>query len=327
MGDEELKAKVFISCGQRCGTDEERIAKEIERKLCCLGYEPYRALGEQSPRSVREEIFEELKTSEYFLFIDFKRERLVPFDTSVRKLDDTFLDDLPHRGSLFTNQELAIASYLELPIIAFQENGVLEKDGIMSCMQLNLEIGSTRFTERDTLVERVIDNIKDKWDPRWKNQLRLERDRWTFREEPTPNTTVHCHIHVKNLHRRTTAVNCQVYLKWYRNVDTGEKTWPEIIELKWAGYPLPTAAIFPQSERRFDAFFMWRNEAHKVHASSFADHGDFLWEIEEPGEWDMKYVVYSETLPPRSIKCRLHLPEDPADWDHMHFEQIDPSGE
>jgi hypothetical protein len=49
----------------------------------------------------------QLETSDYFLFIDFKRERI--------RCPNIF------RGSLFTNQELAIASFLGLESIVFQE--------------------------------------------------------------------------------------------------------------------------------------------------------------------------------------------------------------
>jgi hypothetical protein len=57
-----------------------------------------------------------LEKSEYYLFIDFRREEL----GSQR-----------FRGSLFSHQELGIATYLKKEhILIFQERGVLERDGI-----------------------------------------------------------------------------------------------------------------------------------------------------------------------------------------------------
>ena len=61
-------------------------------------YDLYISVNEQSLSGMTEDIFDNLKKAEYFLFIDFKREKLVRS---------------AYRGSLFTNQELAIAKMLE----------------------------------------------------------------------------------------------------------------------------------------------------------------------------------------------------------------------
>ena len=96
----DLRARVFISCGQSKDTDEPKIAEKISKRLTALGFDPYVAVAQQSLRGLKENIFEQLSRSEYFLFVDFKRERLE--GTS------------DHRGSLFSNQELALASFLEI---------------------------------------------------------------------------------------------------------------------------------------------------------------------------------------------------------------------
>ncbi len=69
-----LKARVFISCGQR--QDELKIVKEIASKLDVLGYDPYIAVEEQTLKGFKENILDHLSKSEYFLFMDFKREKL-----------------------------------------------------------------------------------------------------------------------------------------------------------------------------------------------------------------------------------------------------------
>ena len=48
---------MFISCGQAKGTDEERIAAEIARRLQELGFDPYIAIQEQTLRGLKENIF------------------------------------------------------------------------------------------------------------------------------------------------------------------------------------------------------------------------------------------------------------------------------
>ena len=93
------KARVFISCGQ--STDREKnigLAVEAyfknERR-----FETYFAERVHSSDALTENIFSFLSQSEYFIFIDFKRDSIGGND---------------YRGSLFVNQEIAIATFLKL---------------------------------------------------------------------------------------------------------------------------------------------------------------------------------------------------------------------
>jgi cobalamin biosynthesis protein CbiG len=116
------KARVFISCGQRKNTDEVEIAEKIRELLELKGFDPYVAVREQTLRGLKENIFKQLSSSEYFLFIDFKREQ--------------FKGESVYRGSLFSHQELAVASFLEdIELMAFRENGVKSDDGILRFLQ------------------------------------------------------------------------------------------------------------------------------------------------------------------------------------------------
>src|ERR1041385_8826331 len=115
-------SRVFISCGQSAA--ELDVAGLIKQVLTDLGFEPYVAAQVQSVRALRENIFQQLRDTEYFLFVDFRREQLVQ------------PDDVIYRGSLFSHQELAIASFIELQILAFQEEGVKKLDGILGQLQL-----------------------------------------------------------------------------------------------------------------------------------------------------------------------------------------------
>ena len=73
----EEPARVFISCGQRDGDERDfahRVKEMFEREL---GFEAYVAVYEQTLRSLRENIFERLANqTEYFLFVDFCREKI-----------------------------------------------------------------------------------------------------------------------------------------------------------------------------------------------------------------------------------------------------------
>jgi len=120
---ENLKARVFISCGQQKGTEEEKIAEEIKERLEDLGFKPYVAITDQTTKGFKENIFQNLNKSEYFIFIDFKREKL-----NWEKFCFERKKTRRYRGSLFSNQELALASYFCKEIMAFQEEGIKERE-------------------------------------------------------------------------------------------------------------------------------------------------------------------------------------------------------
>jgi predicted aminopeptidase len=70
---ERSRARVFISCGQARGYEEEQIAGDIADRLRDLGFDPYVAVSEQTLRGLTENIFEQLRKSEYFIFLRFRR--------------------------------------------------------------------------------------------------------------------------------------------------------------------------------------------------------------------------------------------------------------
>ncbi len=195
-------ARVFISCGQNKDTNEVAIADQIVKRLQNLGFDPYVAVQEQTLRGIKENIFRQLSSSEYFIFVDFKRE----------KIDDK---DGIYRGSVFSHQELALASYLDMPILALQETGIKKNDGILGFLQTNM----ISFTEADRhlLPSVIADQVTERgWDPSWKNELVLERDPKQFTDPLIKNAGKQArlfHIKVRNRHYTKTAMNCYVYLE------------------------------------------------------------------------------------------------------------------
>jgi hypothetical protein len=161
------RARVFISCGQTKDSDELETAQKIRERLQELGFDPYIAVEEQTLSGLKENIFRQLRVAEYFVFVDFKRERLVPRG----KIGFVWSPKLQHRGSLFSHQELALASYLNLPLLAFQERGVKRDDGILRFLQAN----ATAFTDRHLLPNVIADEIQRRaWTPHTRNELVLE---------------------------------------------------------------------------------------------------------------------------------------------------------
>lgn len=153
------RARVFISCGQR-DDEEKEIASTIEQELIDLRFDPYVAIHIQSTRSLIGNILEALRDCEYYLFIDFRREQIIPANSKNGGLHE-------YRGSLFSNQELAIAAYLEKRIIAFQERGIIKRDGMLNAIQANV----IPFNDRKSIVEQVLKKVRENWTSNWRNEI------------------------------------------------------------------------------------------------------------------------------------------------------------
>lgn len=304
-----LKARVFISCGQRKETEESLIAKEIADKLEEMGFEPYVAVVEQSLKGVKENIFNRLKESEYFVFIDFKRERLYETNGFLRAFKDTHM----HRGSLFSHQELGIATFLDYDVLAFQEDGVKKDDGILGFIQANC----LPFSERRYLPSIVADKVREKrWDSNWRNELILRRTASDFEDA---NNQVrgegvgrYFHIKVFNAHKDKMARNCVAYIEKIKNLTTMETRMLELVELKWKGVRNIGVSIAPKQSRYLDAFHINITNQSLAHIGInpfVVDWQGYFndYQISGSGDYEIDYVVFSEDFSPTRATFKLHI--------------------
>jgi|SRR5215469_13060718 len=297
--DDAVRARVFISCGQNKASDEVSLATAIKDKLTALGFDPYVAVGEQSLRGLKENLFGQLNRSEYFLFVDFKRERLE--------------GQTCHRGSLFSHQELAVASFLDIDVLAFQENGVKPSDGILGFIQGNL----IPFSERSTLPDLVIENVQKRmsqgrWDATWRNELVLTRRPDFFSDAtqvPSGILGRFFHIGVHNRHRRNVAMNCCVYLESATALDQHIEIRVKTVEWKWEGYVLPNAHIQPNTIRKFDAFWIQHDHPSELRFNTFCDASYFNPQIATAGRYELTYIVVADNFPPVRGSFLLTLKE------------------
>lgn len=288
-----MKTRIFISCGQMKETGELEIARDVASRLS-NDFDCYVALNEQTMLGLRENIFEQLSRSEYFLFIDFRRERLV----SGTEVGEPSLSSMPLRcrGSLFTHQELAIASYLQLPVIAFHEAGIDERDGMRGVMQLN----STRFDSRSQLAESIEAAVRARWQAGWKRFISIEAAEKPFgdaRDMSLNQALVrHFHLAVRNPHHAKVAEDCRVYLVGFEDLNRGAVASYEPIEVKWAGSTLHSVLILPGQARRFDAFQVSRENPYRLIFKGFSDSTEFRPQIVQPGKYRITYLATSSTL-------------------------------
>jgi hypothetical protein len=167
-----IKSRVFISCGQHGNTQDptsERgtitiLKQELERR----GFEVYIAVEQHTLNGFAENILSVLEKAEYYLFVDFRREEVVS-EKGQYKIDQKF------RGSLFSHQELGVATYLKKEhILIFQERGVLKRDGIKGFIQAN----PISFNSRSELPAIIIEAIENEhWHTGWRNELVMEKRR------------------------------------------------------------------------------------------------------------------------------------------------------
>lgn len=264
------------------------MAERVRNSIAACGFECYMAIAANSPRSLRENIFKELEIADYFVFVDFKRERL---------------DGGPCRGSLFANQELGIASFLDIPLIGFQEAGVKELDGMLGAIQANAE----HFSDREHLHIIVAKRLQEKlasgeWTTQTRNCLTLCLPEFVDSiDAKTRTTSRYFQIRVNNNHARKPALGCFVYLESIEDLQLDQRVDVETVELKWSGSSLADVRIGPRASRRFDAFQFPIVPPDSIDGIKFSLHTDstqFIpWQVAMPGKYGLVYTVVSENFP------------------------------
>jgi hypothetical protein len=294
-----VRARVFLSCGQRHGSDEPIIADQVKTLLEDRGFSCYVAVRQQSLVGLRENIFEQLRSSEYFLFIDFRREGLLAPQRYLGIIPKQLAKDglALHRGSLFSHQELAIASFLEIEVLGLRERGVNTLDGLVGHIQGNFQ----EFADRSKipgLVEQLIEERN--WRSDWQNALQIELPGEPYADmlrQPENARARFFHACVRNLHKDLVATDCYVYMKRLVRLDTGASIPLETVEFKWAGYVLPNAPIAPRSARKFDAVWFFHERPAEPLFNLFTDSGRYVPRIPGVGDYEMCFEVRSENLP------------------------------
>lgn len=272
-----------------------QIARDIAKRLETLGFDPYVALSEQTLRGVKENIFARLSESEYFLFVDFKREQLA---------------NGQHRGSLFSHQELAIAAYLDKQVIAFQEKDIFRLDGIIAFLQTN----SIEFTVRDQLPDLVVQEVSARWQSNWRNQLRITRNPdqqasalHKHPQHPQGRPVRYYHLEVVNDHRSDTAFNCYAYLEHIKDIKNGKVLNFNLVEYKWRGVIFPNVIIPYGASRELDAFYVYNDQPSHLHMGSFSDSPAHIHILSQPGDYELTFGVHSENFGHTSSAFLLHV--------------------
>lgn len=290
------RARVFISCGQSRGTDEVTIASDVASRLADLGFDPYVAVQEQTLRGLKENLFAQLERSEYFLFIDFARERLAGTPEQA-------FAELPRRGSLFSHQELSVAAYLDLDVIALREIGIKTEDGILGFLQAN----PIMFEDRSAVADQVIQLVRERWRPGWRKELVLEKEAGHFIDANIGGSRRgrYFHIRVRNLDHKRAALNCRVFLEKLFHLDHDVSIPVETLEFKWAGSPLASGTIGAGAVRSFDAIWFVHGDTTVPKFNVHTDSTQFMPKLNGYGNYVLTFLVVSDNCPPARGSFRL----------------------
>ncbi len=283
------QARVFISCGQHDDT-EKSLGFACQKHLQKRGFKTYLAEAVQNLEGLTENIFRHLRTSEYAVFIDPKREPL---------------DDGTCRGSLFVNQELAIAAFQQIESLVFHQEAV-KREGVSEYIMAK----PIHFQDRSDFTTKLSKYTRA-WNPRWRNELSLEPPitAKNIQSADTYHDMIDWyHLPVRNNHRNQYARNCLVYVLSIVNVVSGQEIYSPNVELLWSGAVEPQPKhILPQKTAKVPAFFV----NHDKNIIEFRESPSSSTEPEyqipdlEAGQYLITYTVISENFDQVSQPYRL----------------------
>jgi len=271
-----MAGKVFISCGQR-PPDEQKVATKIAEILSDeFDLSTYLAFKIQSLDDIMT-ITQELRSSDYYLFIDFVRKPDNPQDLEI---------------SLFTHQELALAHHLGFQnIIAFQEKGA-PLEGFIRYVLSNPDY----FDGKDDLYKKIRSHVKAKeWSPDYSRNLTIEQLGFTelmqYRDHTGVFTEKTWQVRVFNKRPEDAARNTVCILDDIKTIDDQKIDPFDRSYLKWAGQAGYERTILPEDFGDIDLF--------SLHTDS---PGIFLYSlrdtsrtpiIQNNGTYDLNFKLFS----------------------------------
>lgn len=239
-----MSSRVFISCGQAT-TAERRVADEVRRWFEAEGYLPHVAIQAQSLEDVNSGIIEELKRSDFYVFIDFRREQL-PRKGRLFGL----CGPRRYRGSLFTNQELAVAQVLRFAKVIFLQQEGVELEGLLKYMGSN----ATHFTKTSEVVALLERLVRERrWTPSYSRHLEVGDPHWTPVLPYLDHTgTKMVRVFELDIHNRRSdlaALNAVARLARLATSDGSTPSGIDSSELKVVGHAVTLARPRPGSSR------------------------------------------------------------------------------
>lgn len=295
-----MPGKVFISCGQ--ATEEERqVAASMRDYFEKAGFCPYVAIQAQSIQDVNSAIISELKSADYYVFIDFAREPL------------PHVDGARHRGSLFTHQELAIAYVLGFDKTVFLQHKDVQPEGLLRYTASNAEKFSIPAEVLPT-VKRLVEERQ--WDPRYTRHLVGHGIHWPDQiiafGSHTGESLVgrFLYLDIENRRKDLAAFNCVARLASIEGPPGTPRPFSDRSHLKVTGQPGFVQTIWPSGMGAFD-LLMVKLQGGAVCLNNALDVVPKPSINTSPGHNRLHYEVLAEGFPILEVVIDLHVTGDP----------------
>ena len=297
--------KIFISCGQR--SEEKKVRDKIVAWFIKAGFkekEVYVAIEKQTLRGVDNEIIQNLRDSDYYVFIDLRREKISCHPTR-------------YRGSLFVHQELALAHLLEFERTFFLKQKNVELEGLARYLLTNAE----EFDKPD----EILDILEKKW--RWESKENYSRNLVfkAINRDPTPIVFGQgrhqpwleyiYRVYIENRRPEKAAVNTKAFFIGIKKPNGEFRRSDNQPYLKWAGQSTYERTILSKGASDFDALAINAENHREVRLHSLSD---VEWErtiinIDDPlGTYDIHYAVFSDGFPLLKLELELEHTGDPC---------------
>ena len=284
-----MPGKIFISCGQADAV-ERQIAAEVCALLVKQGFQPpYVAIQTQTIQDVNFSIISELKNSDYYIFIDFAREKI----SSRGWFKPLF------RRSVFTNQELAIAY-----ILGFKEVLYLQQEGVnLEGLGKYLLSNAVKFKHKSEVPQIVEQEVRNKgWLPTYSRHLALGTPTHGQASQYTDDTGTYQQyiwlLEVENLRHDTAAFDTLARLNEITLPNGKKISCPDREFLKWAGKRNAySVTILPKASARFDLFALDQANTSHLYLHSERDVTPRNPILNAPGNYILHYQLFSKGFP------------------------------
>ncbi len=289
-----MSGKVFVSCGQAT-EEEKKIAKKVAQVLQReFKLKPYLAFTVQSLNDIMT-IIEELRSSDYYLFIDFVR---IP---TGRRTSSSYLP-----VSMFTHQELALAYHLGFAdMIALQQEGA-PRVGFLNYILSNPEL----FHDATDLIKKVRRLVTEKgWNPDFSRNLVVHEGDFSPPLQYTDHTGTSIeriwYLKVENRRPDVAAVGSVCILDRIQRSD-GHRIIPvDRSYLKWAGQMGYERTILPGDFGIIDLFAI-RSDVPGIFLHSLRDTPREPI-TDQDGEYILFFKLFSRGFPLLDFSVRLEL--------------------
>jgi hypothetical protein len=287
VGGAPSKSKVFISCGQ-ANRQEIKIASKIGGLLRSRGFHSYIAKKVLTVFEINSGIIRELKDSDCYLFVNFRRERIGPGE---------------FRGSLFSNQEFAIAYALGFErLLVINQKGV-KPEGMLAYIGCNTD----GFDKPNGCLKAVKKALEESnWKPDYSRRLIAGKPSFSdlvlYSDGLTQVKGRILYLDILNHRPDMAALETTARLKNLRQAKT--KTWmaseirSPLKATRGRGY---SHTIFPSSSEAFDLLCIGESSDAAGQTKAFLNCAlDLLPKPCVPitsGVWELEYEFYAIGFP------------------------------